>query len=302
MRVRASPAPRSTSTAAPRPTSRHVRPSRSTAVSPQGKALPVSHLGNLDQWFEDRSAIVTGGAGGMGRATALAFAAAGSKVTVADVAEEGGRETVALIEAAGGTAQFVRADVSQDADVKAMVEAAVNAHGGLDFAVNAAAIEFEVDYLADLAESDWDRMIAVNLKSVFLSMKHEINAMLVTGREGAAIVNIASTNSYRPQPHQSAYTASKFGVLGVTKSAAVDYGPRGIRINAICPGSIDTPMLRGAIEKRGRDPQEVADRLSLIGRFGTVDEIAAAALWLCSGASSFTMGHALAVDGGYLAR
>lgn len=238
----------------------------------------------------------------MGRATALAFAAAGSKVTVADVAEEGGRETVALIEAAGGTAQFVRADVSQDADVKAMVEAAVNAHGGLDFAVNAAAIEFEVDYLADLAESDWDRMIAVNLKSVFLSMKHEINAMLVTGREGAAIVNIASTNSYRPQPHQSAYTASKFGVLGVTKSAAVDYAPRGIRINAICPGSIDTPMLRGAIEKRGRDPQEVADRLSLIGRFGTVDEIAAAALWLCSGASSFTMGHALAVDGGYLAR
>lgn len=261
----------------------------------------MSHLGDLDQWFDGRSAVVTGGAGGMGRAISLAFAAAGSRVVVSDVADAGGAETVDLITQAGGEARFVHADVSRDADVAAVVAAAVDSYGGLDFAVNAAAIEFEVDYLADLAEEDWDRMIAVNLKSVFLCMKHEINAMLAGGN-GGAIVNIASTNSYRPQPHQSAYTASKFGVLGVTKSAAVDYAPRGIRINAICPGSIDTPMLRGAIAKRGRDPQEVADRLSLIGRFGTVDEIAAAALWLCSGAASFTMGHALAVDGGYLSR
>jgi glucose 1-dehydrogenase len=260
----------------------------------------VSHLGNLDQWFDGRSAIVTGGSGGMGRAIALAFAAAGSRVIVSDVAVAGGEETVALVREAGGEAQFVRADVSSSADVQAMVGAAVAAYGGLDFAVNAAAIEFEVDYLADLADEDWDRMIDVNLKSVFLCMKHEINAMLAG--DGGAIVNIASTNSYRPQPHQSAYTASKFGVLGLTKSAAVDYAPRGIRINAICPGSIDTPMLRGAIAKRGRDPQEVADRLSLIGRFGTVDEIAAAALYLCSGAAGFTIGHALAVDGGYLSR
>jgi NAD(P)-dependent dehydrogenase (short-subunit alcohol dehydrogenase family) len=238
----------------------------------------------------------------MGRAIALAFSAAGSRVIVSDVADAGGEETVALVRAAGGEATYVHADVSKSADVQAMVRAAVDAHGGLDFAVNAAAIEFEIDYLADLADEDWDRMLDVNLKSVFLCMKHEINAMLATGRDGAAIVNIASTNSYRPQPHQSAYTASKFGVLGLTKSAAVDYAPRGIRINAICPGSIDTPMLRGAIAKRGRDPQEVADRLSLIGRFGTVDEIAAAALWLCSGAAGFTIGHALAVDGGYLSR
>jgi NAD(P)-dependent dehydrogenase (short-subunit alcohol dehydrogenase family) len=262
----------------------------------------VSHLGNLDQWFDGRTAIVTGGSGGMGRAIALAFSAAGSRVIVSDVADAGGEETVALVRSAGGEARYVHADVSTSADVQAMVAAAVDGYGGLDFAVNAAAIEFEVDYLADLADEDWDRMLDVNLKSVFLCMKHEINAMLATGRDGAAIVNIASTNSYRPQPHQSAYTASKFGVLGLTKSAAVDYAPRGIRINAICPGSIDTPMLRGAIAKRGRDPQEVADRLSLIGRFGTVDEIAAAALWLCSGAASFTIGHALAVDGGYLSR
>ena len=260
----------------------------------------MSQLGNLDPWFAGRSAVVTGGAGGMGRAISLAFAASGCRVVVSDVADAGGEETVALVRAAGGEAQYVHADVSRNADVVAMVEAAVEFHGGLDFAVNAAAIEFEVDYLADLAEDDWDRMLTVNLKSVFLCMKHEINAMLAG--EGGAIVNIASTNSYRPQPHQSAYTASKFGVLGLTKSAAVDYAPRGIRINAICPGSIDTPMLRGAIAKRGRDPQEVANRLSLIGRFGTVDEIAAAALWLCSGASGFTIGHALAVDGGYLSR
>lgn len=261
----------------------------------------MSQLGSLDPWFEGRTAIVTGGAGGMGRAISQAFAAAGSRVVVSDVSEAGGAETVDLISQAGGEATFVRTDVSRGADVEAMVATAVRAYGGLDFAVNAAAIEFEVDYLADLAEDDWDRMIAVNLTSVFLCMKHEINAMLAGGR-GGAIVNIASTNSYRPQPHQSAYTASKFGVLGVTKSAAVDYAPRGIRINAICPGAIDTPMLRGAMAKRGRDPQEVADRLSLLGRFGTVDEIAAAALWLCSGASGFTIGHALAVDGGYLSR
>jgi glucose 1-dehydrogenase len=259
----------------------------------------------LNASFAGRSAIVTGGSGGMGRAIALAFAGAGAKVTVSDINVDAGRETADLIVAAGGTAVFVRNDVSKGDDVAAMVTAAVDAHGGLDFAVNAAAIEFEVDYLADLADDDFDRMIAVNLRSVFLCMKHEINSMLASGSAAAgraAIVNIASTNSYRPQPHQSAYTASKFGVLGITKSAAVDYAPRGIRINAICPGAIDTPMLRGAIAKRGRDPQEVADRLSLNGRFGTPDEIASAALWLCSSASSFTIGHALAVDGGYLAR
>ncbi len=260
----------------------------------------MSHLGNLDQWFDGRSTIVTGGSGGMGRAIALAFSAAGSRVIVSDVAVAGGEETVELVRAAGGEAQFVQANVADAGDVKAMVAAAVSAFGGLDYAVNAAAIEFEVDYLADLADEDWDRMLDVNLKSVFLCMKHEIKAMLAGS--GGAIVNIASTNSYRPQAHQSAYTASKFGVLGLTKSAAVDYAPQGVRINAICPGSIDTPMLRGAMAKRGRDPQEVANRLSLIGRFGTPEEIAAAALWLCSGASAFTIGHALAVDGGYLSR
>ena len=236
----------------------------------------------------------------MGRATSLAFAAQGARVVVADRSEDSGQETVSAITAAGGTAVFVRTDVSDAADVEAMVAVAVETFGGLDAAVNAAAIEFEVDFLADLADADFDRMISVNLRSVFLCMKHEIRAMLASG--GGTIVNIASTNSYRPQPHQSAYTASKFGVLGLTKSAAVDYAGQGVRINAICPGAIDTPMLRGAIEARGRDPKEVAARLSLTGEFGRPDDIANAALWLSSDASAFTVGHALAVDGGYLAR
>ena len=167
--------------------------------------------------------------------------------------------------------------------------------------MNGAAIELERVPLHEVDDEVFDRIIAVNLRSIFLCMKHEIRAMLAGGR-GGAIVNIASTNSFRPQHHQSAYTASKHGVLGMTRNAAIDYGGQGIRINAVCPGAIDTPMLRAAMERRGRDPQDVADRLSLFGRFGQRDEIAKACLWLCSDDASFTTGHALAVDGGYLAR
>ena len=251
--------------------------------------------------FAGKVAVVTGGAGGMGRATAIAFAAAGASVVVADIAVDGGQETVELIAGAGGAAAFVATDVADRAAVEALVRAAVDTYGGLHCAVNAAAIELERDRLADIDEEVFDRIIAVNLRSIFLCLKYEIRQMLAQG-SGGAIVNIASTNSFRPQPHQSAYTASKHGVLGITKNAAIDYAGDGIRINAICPGAIDTPMLRAAIDRRGRDPQEVADRLSTLGRFGTSDEIAAAALWLCSDEASFTVGHTLAVDGGYLAR
>ena len=145
--------------------------------------------------------------------------------------------------------------------------ATVDAFGALDYAVNAAAIELERVRLADVEEEMFDRIIAVNLKSIFLCMKYQIRQFLAQGT-GGAIVNIASTNSFRPQPHQSAYTASKHGVIGITRNAAIDYAVDGIRINAICPGAIDTPMLREAIAGRGREPQEVADRLSLLGRFG----------------------------------
>jgi NAD(P)-dependent dehydrogenase (short-subunit alcohol dehydrogenase family) len=250
--------------------------------------------------FDGTSALVTGGASGMGRAISSAFAVAGARVLVADISVDGGEETARAVKQAGGEAVFVRTDVSQSSDVQAAVDAAVSSFGGLDFAVNAAAIEGEGGPLADVDEDVFDRVIAVNLRSIFLSMKYEIRAMLAGG--GGSIVNIASTNSYRPQPHQAAYTASKYGVAGITKAAAIDYAPLGIRINAVAPGAIDTPMLRGAIAARGRDADEVAGRLSLTGKFGTVDEIAEGALWLCSDRSSFTIGHVLAVDGGYLAR
>ncbi len=251
--------------------------------------------------FEGRSAVVTGAASGMGRAIALALAAEGASVVLADVNADGGAETAALVERAGGWAVFLRTDVSDGGDVRAMVELSVSAHGGLDLGVNAAAIENETLPIADCEEATFDRMIAVNLRSVFLCMKYETQAMRAAGR-GGSIVNIASTNSFRPQPNQAAYTASKHGVLGLTRAGAVDHAADGIRVNAVCPGAIETPMLLGAIEARGRDKEEVARRLSLFGRFGSTEEIAKAVLWLCSDDASFTTGHALAVDGGYLAR
>lgn len=251
--------------------------------------------------FEGQVALVTGAAGGMGRAIAEAFAAAGAAVAAGDINEQGGQATVDRIVASGGRAIFVPTNVASAAAVERLVASTVSEFGGLDCAVNAAAIENEIVPLAQTEEADFDRIIAVNLKSVFLCMKYELRVMLAQGR-GGAIVNIASTNSFRPQTNQAAYTASKHGVLGLTRAAAIDYAADGIRINAICPGVIDTPMLRDAMARRGRDPDDVARRLSLIGRFGTPQEIAKAALWLCSDDASFTMGHALAVDGGYLAR
>jgi len=250
--------------------------------------------------FTGKVALVTGAASGMGRATALAFAAAGARVVAADVAVAGGEQTAKLIEQAGGEASFVRTDVSQTADVEAAVAAAVNAYGGLDCAANVAAIETETTLLADCEESTFDRLAAVNLKSIFLCLKYEIRAMLQRG--GGAIVNIASTNSFRPLPKQAVYTATKHGVVGLTKTAAIEYAGSGIRVNAVAPGAIDTPMLRGAIAARGSDEAEVLRRLSLTGRFGSPDEIANAVLWLCSDEASYTVGHVLAVDGGYLAR
>lgn len=250
--------------------------------------------------FAGKVALVTGAAGGMGRSIAEAFAADGASVMCTD-RDENGAAVAASIRAAGGSAEFLRADVSDAAEVEGVVAGAVAKFGTLDCAVNAAAIEGESEPLARLDDTLFDRIMAVNTRSVYLCMKHEILAMQAHGR-GGAIVNIASTNSYRPQPHQSAYTASKFAVLGLTKSAAIDYAAEGIRINAICPGSIDTPMLRNAMERRNRIEADVVARLSLIGRFGRPDEIAKAALWLCSDEASFTIGHALAVDGGYLSR
>jgi NAD(P)-dependent dehydrogenase (short-subunit alcohol dehydrogenase family) len=186
--------------------------------------------------------------------------------------------------------------------VRAAVGVAIEGFGRLDHAVNAAAIENENQPLHECSDEAFDRMQAINVRGMFNCMKAEITAMLANAPVHGAIVNIASTNAIRPQPNQPAYTASKHAVLGLTRSAAIDYAARGIRINAICPGSIDTPMLRNAMERRGRREEDVIARLSLLNRFGTAEEIAAAALWLCSDAASFTIGHDLAIDAGYLAR
>ena len=250
--------------------------------------------------FTGRVALVTGAASGMGRAIAIGFAAAGARVVVAAVNPIGASETIASIHAAGGTAEAVATDVSDSLQVTSLLRQTLTLYGGLHCAVNAAAIEGEGVPLAELDDDLFDRVQRVNVRSVYLCMKHEIRAMLAG--TGGAIVNIASTSSVRPQHNQSAYTASKHAVIGLTKSAAIDYAPHGIRINAICPGAIDTPMLRDAMQRRNTSEESVISRLSLVGRLGTVDDIAEAALWLCSDESSFTVGAALSVDGGYLAR
>lgn len=248
--------------------------------------------------FTGKVAVITGAAAGMGRSAALALAAQGARVVLADVADAAGAEAVARITASGGEARFIHTDVAQETDVAAMVDAAVDAYGGLDIAVNAAGIEVEKDFLIDADVETFDRVIAVNLRSVFLCMKFEIRAMLQRG--GGAIVNFASTNAFKPQVTQSAYNASKFGVVGLTKTAALEYTRKGIRVNAVAPGAIDTAMLRSSIEHRGADPDALLKKYSLFGRFGKADEVAHAVIWLCSDESSFTSGHVLAVDGGLL--
>lgn len=253
--------------------------------------------------YQGKAGLVTGSGSGMGRAMALGFAEAGAKVLVADVNVKGGEETVAAIRKAGGEAKFLRCDVASASDVQALVDAVVADYGRLDFAVNNAAVEITGGLMADYPDDLFDRMVAVNIKGVFLCMKHEIRQMLTQG--GGAIVNIGSVNSFRPQIMQTAYTATKHAVVGLTRNAAVEYASAGVRINAICPGAIDTPMLQEALARLDAQKvprKHVLAQMSLISRAGKPDEIARAALWLCSEEASFTYGHTLAIDGGYLAR
>ncbi len=246
--------------------------------------------------MDGKVAVVTGAAGGMGEAITRTLVEAGARVVASDRAAESLRE---LAGSMGEAVADVAGDITDPAVVRLMVATAVDRFGRLDVAVNAAAVEFESVPLHLTTDDDFERMMQINVTALFRCMRAEIGAMLEAGR-GGSIVNIASSSSFRPQASQPAYTASKHAVLGLTRSGALDYAANGIRVNAICPGTIDTPMLRNAIERRGRDPQEVAKRLSRFGRFGTPQEIADACLWLCSDASSFTTGHALTVDGGML--
>ena len=239
--------------------------------------------------FADKVVLITGAASGIGRATALAFAATAASVVVADVDEAGGRETARHIADAGGEAHFIRADVAQTRDVEAMVAETVATYGRLDYAHNNAGIEGYVGALIDYPEELWDQVLQVNLKGVWLCLKYEIRQMLRQG--GGAIVNTASSAGLRGSANLVAYSASKFGVVGLTKSAARQYATAGIRINAVCPTLIATPMVERAF---GRNPTVSVP----MGRMGTPEEVAASVLWLCSEGAAFLTGHALPVDGG----
>lgn len=246
-------------------------------------------------------AIVTGAGVGMGAATARLLAARGAKVVVSDINAQTGGETVAAIKAEGGTAHFVMADVADEAQVEALVAQTVATFGRLDCAVNNAAITPDVLPIHEADMAVFDRVLNVDLRSVMLCMKYEIRQFLAQGSAGA-IVNIGSVSSFRPQPNNAAYVAAKHGVIGLTKTGSLEYAGRNIRVNAVLPGAIDTPMLRGALETTGFTEAEFAPALSLFGRFGKPEEVAEASAWLCSDASSYVTGHSLAVEGGYLTR
>ena len=249
--------------------------------------------------LDGKVALVTGGSSGIGRATAQIFAREGAKVVVADVLVEGGEETVRLIKAAGGDAIFVKTDVSRPAEVEAMVKRAVDTYGRLDCAFNNAGIEGALQPTSEYDEAMWDRVISINLKGVWLCMKYEIPQMLKQG--SGAIVNTASAAGLVGVQGLSAYTAAKHGVNGLTKTAALEYAKSGIRINSVCPGGVDTPMVRRVF---GNNPQfaEAAAAVEPVGRLAQPAEIGEAVVWLCSDAASFVTGLPMAVDGGMVAQ
>lgn len=250
-----------------------------------------------------KTAVVTGGGAGIGRATALTFAAEGAKVVVSDITIDGGNETVNLIEKAGGTALFVAADVSRADDVKSLMVKAVTAFGKIDCAVNNAGIEGQIAPFADQTEDNFDAIMRVNLKGTFLCMQAEIAAMLKTG--GGAIVNLSSIAGLIGFGGLSPYVASKHGVIGLTKNAALEYATSGIRVNAVCPGGIATRMLDSLADQATEGAQsakEMMDPLHPMGRIGTPQEVADLIVWLCSPRAGFMTGTAIPIDGGYVAQ
>jgi len=250
--------------------------------------------------LDGKSALITGGGGGIGRATALAFAREGARVAVADVVEEAARETVALVNAAGGQAISLSGDVSRDAEVRVMIDAVVGSYGRLDCAFNNAGIAgWQVDAIgkktAEWSEEAFDRMIAVNLKGVWLCMRHELPQMQAQG--GGSIVNTASIAGLVGLSTSSGYVAAKHGVVGLTKTAALEYAEANIRVNAVCPGYIRTPMTEPGMRLRG----EAILAQTPFKRMGNPDEIAEMVVWLCSERASYVSGAAYNVDGGWMA-
>lgn len=244
-------------------------------------------------------ALVTGASSGIGKATAQSLSEAGAKVVCADIQDEAGKQVVQGILEAGGQASYVHCDVGQAEDLQAAVDHAVETYGALHIAVNNAGIEGEQGPTADQAREDWDRVIAVNLTGAFEGMRAEIPAILEAG--GGAIVNVSSIAGLRGFEGMSPYVASKHGVNGLTKTAALEYAKQGIRINAVCPGVIDTPMVERAT---GGDPEAEAGyaQAEPVGRLGTAEEVAGAIVWLCSEGAGFVTGTTFPVDGGWTAK
>lgn len=246
-----------------------------------------------------RVALVTGGSGGIGRATALALARTGAQVVVVDVSEAGGAETAQMIVAAGGTAQFMRVDVTDAQAVEQMIGATVASYGRLDYAVNNAGIDGLRARTADYPEDEWQRVLSINVTGVWLCMKYELKQMQTQG--SGVIVNTASVAGLVGFPGHSAYSASKHAVIGLTKTAALEYARRGIRVNAVCPGYTRTPMVERVFEQTPEMQAKVTQAMP-IGRIGTPEEIADAIVYMCSDSAAFMTGHALVLDGGLIAQ
>ena len=251
--------------------------------------------------LKGKVALVTGGSSGIGRASAFAFAREGARVIIGDVIVAGGQETVRMIKQSRGEGFFIKTDVSKAGEVEAMVHQAIEVYGRLDCAFNNAGIGGKLfTPIAEYSEEAWDQLIAINLKGVWLCMKYEIRQMLKQG--GGAIVNTSSgAGLVGSRFAGAAYSASKHGVLGLTKTAALEYARNGIRVNAVCPNAIRTPMGDDLIRDDPQREAQIANSLP-IGRWGTPEEVAEAVVWLCSDGASFVTGHAIAVDGGYVAQ
>ena len=250
----------------------------------------------MNEFFKDKVALVTGGGSGMGRATAKAFAKAGAKVVVADISDKSVHATVDEIVKGSGKALGICCDVANEAQVAAMVKQAVSTFGRLDAAFNNAGVQSPIAETADASGEEFDRVMAINLRGVWNCMKYELLQMREQG--SSAIVNCSSLGGLVGIADRGVYHASKHGVLGLTKSAALEYAHRNIRINAICPGIIETPMVAGMMAKEEEAMKELMKEVP-IGRLGQPQEIADAVFWLCSPGASYIIGHALVVDGGY---
>lgn len=249
--------------------------------------------------FDGKVALVTGGGSGIGQATALAFARAGAKTVVADVDRDGGAQTLAAIVAAGGSGIFIEADVSRAEQVRHLIDATVAQYGRLDCAFNNAGIQGELCPTVDCSEENWDRITGINLKGVWLCMKYELAHMLSRG--SGAIVNCASNFGLVGSVGMPAYSAAKHGVLGLTKTAALENARAGVRVNAVCPGPVHTPLVDRIVATQPEVLQAIEAR-EPIGRMGRPTEIASSVLWLCSDDASFVTGAILSVDGGYVAQ